>query len=240
MSKSIHNEKSLSHTKKVLGDNTRNPTAACRRTISASRDIECPGLFDRFLIDVNRKYRTGCFSTTVAIYLRRVSPPSLFMKIAIALEIDTTMDPLLWRARPRHLRNCEVSKQFLLGSISKKVILNHSTIVLNFNDRFFAFKEDYCKESFKNVNKKIVKQNTDSFFTFKQILYQNEKLFSENYSLIKINLVLLQTLVFQSKKYRKNKPTRFRFIVDNAILDFLIFAWLQRWAVWYANSIKGA
>lgn len=78
--KPIHNEKSLSRTKKALGDNARNPTSdGC-----LSKDNRrlawrwVSGLFDRFLIDVDRKYRTGCYSTTIAIYLRRVSPPSLY------------------------------------------------------------------------------------------------------------------------------------------------------------------
>lgn len=56
---------------------TQRATAACQGTIGASRDIECPGCLTVFWLTSDRKYRAGCFSI-VAIYLRRVSPPSLF------------------------------------------------------------------------------------------------------------------------------------------------------------------
>lgn len=109
MSKPIHNEKkSLSRTKKHLATKpeTQRATAACQGTIGASRDIECPGCLTVFWLTSNRKYRAGCFSI-VAIYLRRVSPPSLFVEIGCAVEIDTTMSPLLWRAKQALLRNYE-------------------------------------------------------------------------------------------------------------------------------------
>lgn len=130
-------KKSLFAHKEALGDKARNPTAACQGTISASRDIECPGCLTVFWLTSNRKYRAGCFSI-IAIYLRRVSPSSSFVEIVV--EIDTTISPLFVANQAGALRNYEAlsyrDTSYLDWSRKWTAFLDIICIILHFCIKF--------------------------------------------------------------------------------------------------------
>jgi len=108
--------------KEALGDKARNPTSdGC-----LSRDNRhlawhrVSGLFDRFLIDV--KPQISCW-----LLLNRCDIFTTYVTLVIirgdrcAVEIDTTMSPLLWRAKQAFCETMSTSipRHFLLRPISK-------------------------------------------------------------------------------------------------------------------------
>lgn len=99
--------------KEALGDKARNPTSdGClsrdNRRLAWHR---VSGLFDRFLIDVKPQI--------VAIYLRRVSPPSLFVEIVVPWKSTPQWARLLWRAKQalcKTMKTTFILRHFLFGA----------------------------------------------------------------------------------------------------------------------------
>lgn len=101
MSKPIHNEEKVvvAH-KKALGDKARDPTSdGClsgdNRRLAWHR---VSGLFDRFLIDVKPQISCWLLLNRCDIFTTCVTPV-IIRGDRCAVEIDTTISPLLWRVK---------------------------------------------------------------------------------------------------------------------------------------------